>query len=111
MTSNAFSDLGLNNQLVKVTEELFFKEPTEIQTKIIPEVLKENSVIDESQTGSDKTHDFLLPLVNPIEENKNEVQYVITVATRKHTMQINADIEEIITLRKKKEEWTSRLLV
>src|SRR5690625_5528544 len=101
MTSNAFSDLGLNNQLVKVTEELFFKEPTEIQTKIIPEVLKENSVIGESQTGSGKTHAFLLPLLNQIEEDKNEEQYVIAVPTSELAMQIHADIRS--------EEHTSEL--
>jgi len=111
MTSNAFSDLGLKNQLVKVTEELFFKEPTEIQTKIIPEVLKENSVIGESQTGSGKTHAFLLPLLNEIKEDKNEVQYVIAVPTRELAMQIHADIEVIIELANKKDVWTSRLLV
>src|SRR5699024_7315767 len=111
MTSDAFSDLDLNNKLVKVTEELFFKEPTKIQTKIISEVLKENSVISESQTGSGKTHDFLLTLFNEIEEDKNEVQYVIDVPTRELAMQIHADIEEIIKLANKKDVWTSRLLV
>src|SRR5699024_7456621 len=75
------------------------------------EVLKENSVIGESQTGSGKTHAFLLPLPNQIEEDKNEVQYVIAVPTRELAMQIHADIEEIIKLANKKDVWTSRLLV
>jgi len=111
MTSNSFSKLGLNDSLVKVTEELFFKEPTEIQTKVIPEILNNNSVIGESQTGSGKTHAFLLPLFNEIEENKNEVQYVIAVPTRELAMQIHEDIENIIKLSNKKEVWSSRLLV
>src|SRR5699024_12335776 len=92
MTSNAFSDLGLNNQLVKVTEELFFKDPTEIQKKIIPEVLKENSVIVESQTGSGKTHAFLLRLLSEIKDYKIEVQYVIGVPDRELARQTQADV-------------------
>src|SRR5699024_8171304 len=111
MTSNSFSNLKLNDTLVSVTEQLFFKEPTEIQAKEIPEILNHKSIIGESQTGSGKTHAFLLPLFNQIEEDKNEVQYVITVPTRELAMQIHADIEEIIKLSDKKGIWTSRLLV
>lgn len=111
MTSNTFSDLKLNDTLVSVTEQLFFKEPTEIQKRVIPEIMNNKNIIGESQTGSGKTHAFLLPLFNQIEENKNEVQFVIAVPTRELAMQIHADIEEIIELSNKKEEWTSRLLV
>lgn len=111
MTSNSFSKLGLNDTLVNVTEQLFFKEPTEIQTKVIPEILNHKSVIGESQTGSGKTHAFLFPLFNQMEEEKNEVQYVIAVPTRELAMQIHADIEEVIKLSDKKEVWSSRLLV
>ncbi len=111
MTSNSFSDLKLNDTLVSVTEQLFFKEPTEIQKRVIPEIMNNKNIIGESQTGSGKTHAFLLPLFNQIEENKNEVQFVIAVPTRELAMQIHADIEEIIKLSNKKEEWTSRLLV
>lgn len=111
MTSNSFSNLKLNDTLVSVTEQLFFKEPTEIQAKVIPEILNHKSIIGESQTGSGKTHAFLLPLFNQIEEDKNEVQYVITVPTRELAMQIHADIEEIVKLSDKKGIWTSRLLV
>ena len=111
MTSNLFSKLELNDTLVKVTEELFFKEPTEIQTKVIPAILNNKSVIGESQTGSGKTHAFLLPLINQIEEDKNEVQYVIAVPTRELAMQIHADVQDIIKLSDKEDKWTSRLLV
>ena len=111
MTSNSFSELKLNDTLVSVTEQLFFKEPTEIQKRVIPEIMNNKNIIGESQTGSGKTHAFLLPLFNQIDESKNEVQFVIAVPTRELAMQIHADIEEIIKLSNKKEEWTSRLLV
>ena len=111
MTSKNFLDLQLNEELVNVTEKLFFKEPTQIQSEVIPEILKGKSIIGQSQTGSGKTHAFLLPLFNSIEENKKEVQYVITVPTRELAMQIHAHIEEIINLANKNNTWTSRLLV
>src|SRR5699024_12582226 len=53
----------------------------------------------------------LLTLLNQIEEDKNEVEYVIAVPTRELAMQIHADIEESIKLANKKDVWTSRLLV
>ena len=55
------------------------------------------SVIGQSQTGSGKTHAYLLPTLNRINASREEVQLVITAPTRELAQQI---YEEIVKLTK-----------
>ena len=77
-----FQDFGLKRYCYQVIEELGFQNPTPIQEKVIPLVLKRNDVIGISQTGTGKTHAFLLPIVSQIDTTKDCVQAVITAPTR-----------------------------
>lgn len=65
-----------------------FKTPTEVQEKIIPLIKQGKSVVAQSQTGSGKTHAFLLPLLEKINPDKQEVQVVITAPSRELAQQI-----------------------
>lgn len=106
-----FNELKLNEVMLDVVNKLYFKEPTEIQTKAIPAILDGLSIIGQSQTGSGKTHAFLLPLLNKIDITKNETQVVITAPTRELAMQIHEDTKEIIRLSNNKDIVTSRLII
>lgn len=68
--THPFDRFNLNDYLVEAITELGFKEPTEIQEKVIPVVKKGRDIIGQSQTGSGKTHAFLLPLFNEINPQK-----------------------------------------
>lgn len=111
MTKNKFKSLNMNETLQLVTEKLNFKQPTEIQDKVIPKVLEGQSVIGQSRTGSGKTHAFLLPLFNELDTSKNEVQFVITSPTRELATQIYDNVKKIIEYAGKEGEWTSKLLI
>ena len=65
-----------------------FEEPTEVQEKLIPIIKKGKSVIGQSQTGSGKTHTFLLPLMDKVKPTIDEVQIVITAPSRELANQI-----------------------
>lgn len=106
-----FKQLGLNDTLLDVTNKLYFKQPTTIQQRAIPVILDGKSVIGQSQTGSGKTHAYLLPLLNQLNETKDEVQIVITAPTRELSMQIFEEVKTITTLAGKEQVWTSRLIV
>src|SRR5690625_1552107 len=106
-----FKQLGLNDTLLSVVEKLYFKAPTAIQQQAIPQILNGKSIIGESQTGSGKTHAYLLPLLHQIDETKNEVQMVITAPTRELAMQLLEEIRTITTLAGKEDNWKSRLIV
>ena len=83
-----FTDYQLQPFLQTALEKLSFSTPTKIQEKIIPLLLKGESVIGQSQTGSGKSHSFLLPLIHKIDPNKQELQLVITVPSRELAEQL-----------------------
>lgn len=62
--------------------------PTKIQKEIIPLVYKHRDVIGISQTGTGKTHAFLIPIMDMIDVEADHVQAVITAPTRELASQI-----------------------
>ncbi|MFI8707450.1 DEAD/DEAH box helicase [Bacillus sp. NPDC077411] len=95
MTVQTFTQYDFQPFLIDAIRELRFSEPTEIQQKIFPVVKKGVSIIGQSQTGSGKTHAYLLPTLNRIDANKEEVQLVITAPTRELAQQIYEEIVKI----------------
>lgn len=72
-----------------------FEEPTEVQEKLIPIIKKGKSVIGQSQTGSGKTHTFLLPLMDKVKPTIDEVQIVITAPSRELANQIYQEAQQL----------------
>lgn len=66
MTQKTFTQYDFKPFLIDAVRELRFTEPTGIQQKIFPVVKKGVSVIGQSQTGSGKTHAYLLPTLNKL---------------------------------------------
>ncbi len=85
MTFEAFEFNSFINQALA---DLGFQKPTEVQERLIPLIQKGKSVVGQSQTGTGKTHTFLLPLMDRIDPQKNEVQVVITAPSRELATQI-----------------------
>lgn len=81
--------LGLNVQsfIIDAVKKIGFKELTEIQKQVIPLVQRGKSIVGTSQTGSGKTHSFLIPIFDKLEVN-DEVQVVISAPTRELAEQI-----------------------
>lgn len=80
--------LNLKQYIIDSINDLHFKSFTEIQKKVMPLALKGRDIIGKSVTGSGKTHAFLIPIFQKLEENKKEVQVVITTPTRELAIQI-----------------------
>lgn len=72
-------------------KDLGFEKPTEIQDLIIPLALKNKNIIGKSATGTGKTHAFILPILEKINTEKQEVQAVIISPTRELASQIYND--------------------
>lgn len=111
MGKNSFAPFSLHPLIKQIIEQLHFSEPTHIQREVIPAILDGRSVIGQSYTGSGKTHAYLLPLFNQLDETRQEVQFVITSPTRELATQIYNDVRKMIQLADKDEQWTARLLV
>ena len=59
-----FSSYNLKKELVNALVELGYINATPIQEAVIPKALKKKSLICKSETGSGKTHSFLIPSIN-----------------------------------------------
>lgn len=86
--TNQFERFSFHPYILKAIEERGFDKPTDIQERVIPATLKGTSIIGQSQTGTGKTHAFLLPIMNKIDPQKEEVQAIISAPTRELANQI-----------------------
>ncbi len=92
--SKSFSDLGINEQLIKGLTELEISVPTDIQEKTIPVILKQkDDVVALAKTGTGKTAAFGLPLLQLIDTENTNIQAVILAPTRELGQQIGANLD------------------
>ena len=76
-----FSSYNLDKELVKVLNNLGYVNLTKIQEATLSKILKGESLICKSETGSGKTHSFLIPAINNIDRNLNAIQVLIISPT------------------------------
>lgn len=84
----SFKEYQFKDYINEALAAINFKEPTEVQKLVIPRALKGEQVVVESATGSGKTHSFLLPIFERIDESVKEVQAVIISPTRELAQQL-----------------------
>ncbi|MDQ1237713.1 MAG: DEAD/DEAH box helicase [Wigglesworthia glossinidia] len=84
----SFSDLGLNDEILKSLHDLGYKSPSPIQSECIPYLLRGHDLLGIAQTGSGKTAAFFLPLLNNINFQYNFPQILILTPTRELALQI-----------------------
>ena len=76
-----FSSYNLSKDLVEVINKLGYFDLTPIQEATITKVLKGKSLICKSETGSGKTHAFLIPTLNNVDRDLNAIQVLIVTPT------------------------------
>lgn len=91
-----FNQYRLKEFLTRALEDLNFKVPTPIQEKVIPAILKKESVIAQSQTGSGKSHSFLLPTINSLDSSLSQVQLIITSPSRELANQLYTVTKQLL---------------
>lgn len=83
-----FTEFKFKDYIQVALLDLNFVEATEVQEKLIPIVLAGRDLVGESKTGSGKTHTFLLPIFQKMNEDIENVQAVITAPSRELARQI-----------------------
>lgn len=91
----SFNDFNFKPYIRVALAELKFKNPTEVQQKLIPVVRSGRDLVGESKTGSGKTHTFLLPIFEKLDETSDNVQVVITAPSRELVTQIYQATKQI----------------
>ena len=85
---HTFEALGLRAALVTALAEQGITTPTEIQQKMIPEILSGKDVIGRSETGSGKTLAYLLPIFEKLDMNIRGTQAIILTPTHELAAQV-----------------------
>ena len=88
MAKHPFENFNLEPSLIEAVKDLNFSKPTEIQSRVIPKMLKQVNLIGQSQTGTGKSHAFLLPLIHHINTDTNEPQVIVVAPTRELAQQL-----------------------
>lgn len=90
-----FSQYNFNDAINKSLKEIHFEEPTPVQEAVISLINKKKDIIVQSETGSGKTHAFLLPAMNALTSDQ-EVQLLIATPSRELAYQIYEDTQAIL---------------
>ena len=62
IVDNTFKEYNLCDEIIRALDGIGYKKPSDVQSKVIPEIMKNNDVVVKSQTGSGKTAAFGIPL-------------------------------------------------
>ena len=84
-----FSELGINEQIVRALVDHKIEVPTDIQIQAIPYILHEDrDLIAVAQTGTGKTAAFCLPILQSIDPESAKIQALVLVPTRELGQQV-----------------------
>ncbi|WP_227934952.1 DEAD/DEAH box helicase [Alkalihalobacillus deserti] len=111
MKSENFKRFELKPFLIEALSEQGFTLPTDIQERLIPAIRNGRDVIGQSQTGTGKTLSFLLPILDKIDSQKDEVQAVITAPTRELAGQLFDELKKLLEFCPEDEQIHAKLLV
>ncbi len=97
----SFKEIGLSEELLKAIEELGFVNPTPVQEKAIPEILKNgDDIVSLAQTGTGKTGAFGLPVIQLVDIDDSNIQALVLCPTRELCLQITKDLTAFSKFRK-----------
>ena len=88
-----FEDLGISERNTIALKKLNILNPTPVQKKSIPLILKGQHIMAQSRTGSGKTLAFILPIIEQLKYLNNEA--LILVPTRELAKQIHGVVKDL----------------
>jgi ATP-dependent RNA helicase DeaD len=92
---SSFNDLGITPPILKALEEMGFEEPTEVQSKAIPQILNQEDLIVMSKTGSGKTAVFGVSMLQMTDPGTAGPQGLVLTPTRELAVQVDSDLKKM----------------
>ena len=86
--NNIFENEQINPAIRQGLKKINFVKPTEVQEKVIPVLMAHKNAVVQAVTGSGKTHAFLIPVMNEIDENLQFPQAILTTPSRELAQQL-----------------------
>lgn len=96
--TESFTQYNFQPFIQTALKKIDFKQPTPVQQRLIPLIIKGKNVVGQAETGSGKTHAFLLPIVNVLDPKLKAVQAVITTPSRELAYQIYEAARQLLEL-------------
>lgn len=93
--NNIFNDSRIRPEIQAGLKKINFSKPTKVQEKVIPLLLARKSLVVQAATGSGKTHAYLIPVLNEIDENQSTVQAIVTAPSRELADQLYQVAKEL----------------
>ena len=97
MKTIKFREFQLDNRLLRILDEIGFRECTPVQAECLPLILEGHDISGQAQTGTGKTAAFLLStihfLITKKTANNRNLRAVIVAPTRELAIQIHKDAE------------------
>ncbi|MDY6392460.1 MAG: DEAD/DEAH box helicase, partial [Bacilli bacterium] len=84
----SFASFNLSPALVNALNKLGYVSPSPVQSRVIPKALSGKSLVCQSETGSGKTHSYLVPILEKIDMNLPRVQAVVLCPSRELARQV-----------------------
>ena len=95
-----FNELDIVEPILKALSDKNYTQPTTIQEKAIPLILKRNDILGSAQTGTGKTAAFAIPIIQFIHnaegrhKGRPRISALIVTPTRELAIQIDENIKE-----------------
>lgn len=88
-----FHDLKLNSAMLRAAKRVGYTEPTPIQVRAIPHILRDRDIVGCAETGSGKTAAFVLPIVQKLApvRGKKPIRVLVLAPTRELAAQIDEE--------------------
>lgn len=94
---NNFNILEIDQKIIAALGKMGIKQPTDVQKKAIPQILADNDIIVESNTGTGKTMSFLIPIMHKILYG-NTSNSIILAPTRELVIQIYSEVSKLFDI-------------
>ncbi|MBG6237866.1 ATP-dependent RNA helicase DeaD [Mycetocola sp. CAN_C7] len=83
-----FSELGLDDAVLKALRDVGYETPSAIQAATIPPLLAGRDVVGLAQTGTGKTAAFALPILSRLDLSQKTPQALVLAPTRELALQV-----------------------
>lgn len=90
-----FTSFNLKPEMIEALEKIGYVNATPVQDVVIPKALKNENIVVQSETGTGKTHSFIIPIINNLVFDK-KIQAIIICPTRELARQTYDFIMEFI---------------
>ncbi|WCK54471.1 DEAD/DEAH box helicase [Aneurinibacillus sp. Ricciae_BoGa-3] len=91
-----FKELGISPSLIEKLTANGIEVPTPIQQQAIPALLSGEDVVARAQTGTGKTLAFVLPILERINADNQQIQALVVTPTRELAIQITAEVKKVL---------------